>query len=96
MRTTERPIGISRRALGLGLGALGAIAAFGGRAEAAATDRAEALVATLAQELTQLVNSGRSESQMYAGFEGILARFTALTCVKGRFLDGESPSNLRR
>ena len=86
MPTTERPAGLSRRALGLGLAALGAFAAFGGRAEAAATDRAEALVATLAQELTQLVNSGRGESQMYAAFEGILARYADMPAVAASVL----------
>jgi phospholipid transport system substrate-binding protein len=86
MRTTDRPCGLSRRALGLGLAAAGSAAAFGGRAEAAATDRAEALVATLAQELTQLVNSGRGESQMYAGFEGILARYADMPAVAASVL----------
>jgi phospholipid transport system substrate-binding protein len=86
MRTIETPPGLSRRALGLGLAAAGAVVAFGGRAEAAATDRAEALVATLAQELTQLVNSGRGESQIYAGFEGILARYADMPAVAASVL----------
>ena len=86
MRTIETPPGLSRRALGLGLAALGAVAALGGRAEAAATDRAEALVVTLAQELTPLVNSGRGEAQIYAGFEAILARYADMPAVAASVL----------
>ena len=41
---------------------------------------------TLARELTQLVNSGRGEAQMYAGFEGILARYADMPAVAASVL----------
>ncbi len=41
---------------------------------------------TLAAELTQLVNSGRSEAQIYAGFEGILARYADMPAVAASVL----------
>ena len=50
-------------------------------AAAANTAEAEALVAKLAGELTALVNSGRSEGQIYAGFEGILQRYADMPAV---------------
>ncbi len=86
MRITEFPAGLTRRAVVLGLLATGAVLALGAPVRAAATERAEALVTTLAQELTQLVNSGRGESQMYAGFENILARYADMPAIAASVL----------
>ena len=57
-----------------------------GRRAAASTAQAEALVTKLAGELMQLVNSGRSEAQIYAGFEGILARYADMPAVAASVL----------
>ena len=57
-----------------------------GRRAAASTAQAEALVTKLAGELQQLVNSGRSEAQIYAGFEGILARYADMPAVAASVL----------
>jgi phospholipid transport system substrate-binding protein len=84
MRTSERAV-LSRRAAVLGLGAL-AVAPLAGRASADAAGEARALVVTLADELQRLVNSGRSESQMYAAFEGILARYGDMPAVAASVL----------
>jgi phospholipid transport system substrate-binding protein len=75
----------TRRALLLGTAAL-LTAAVGGPARAASTAQAEALVTKLAGELMQLVNSGRSEAQTYAGFEGILARYADMPAVAASVL----------
>jgi phospholipid transport system substrate-binding protein len=74
---------LTRRALLLGLAAL---AAAGRPARAASTGEAEALVTQLAAELVQLIRSGRSEAQMYAGFEGILARYADMPAVAASVL----------
>jgi phospholipid transport system substrate-binding protein len=70
----------------VGLAAAGALLAPGGPATAAATDRAVALVTTLAQELTQIVRSGRSEAQVIAAFEAILARYADMPAVAASVL----------
>jgi phospholipid transport system substrate-binding protein len=77
---------VSRRAVLLGLGAAGAALALGGPARADASARAEALVTTLAQQLTTLVNSGRSETQMYAAFEGILVQYADMPAIAASVL----------
>ena len=59
---------MTRRQAMTGLVAAGVLLALGRPALAAATDRASALVTTLAQELTQLVRAGRSEAQVVAAF----------------------------
>jgi phospholipid transport system substrate-binding protein len=70
----------------VGLAAAGALLAPGGPAVAPATDRAVALVTTLAQELTQIVRSGRSEAQVIAAFEAILARYADMPAVAASVL----------
>jgi phospholipid transport system substrate-binding protein len=82
MRISER---LSRRSAMLGLGAL-ALAALARPARADAVGQAQAFVAGLAGELQQLVNSGRSEAQMYAAFEGILARYGDMPAVAASVL----------
>ena len=69
-----------------GLFAGAAFLALAGRALAQAGDAAAALVTGLAADLTKLVNSGKSESGMYAGFESILARYGDMTAVAGSVL----------
>jgi phospholipid transport system substrate-binding protein len=48
---------------------------------ATATVRAVALVTSISADLTVLVNSGRSEAQMYAEFERLLARYADMPAV---------------
>jgi phospholipid transport system substrate-binding protein len=73
---------LTRRAFLAGTAALVAAAP----ARAASTAEAEALVARLAGELMQLVNSGRGEAQIYAGFEAILARYADMPAVAASVL----------
>jgi phospholipid transport system substrate-binding protein len=72
--------GVTRRSVLLGLAATGALVARGGPA-AAQAPQAASLVATLAGELQRLVNSGRSESEIYRAFEGILSRYADMPAV---------------
>jgi phospholipid transport system substrate-binding protein len=69
-----------RHVLGLLLVA-GAILLLPRVAMAAAADRAATLVASISADLTALVNSGRSEAQMYGEFERLLARYADLPAV---------------
>ena len=80
MRTSDR---IGRRGA---LGLLAAAALIAGPARAAATDRATALVDTLSAELTRLMNSGRSGSQLYGEFERLLARYADMPAVAASVL----------
>ncbi|MFT3974977.1 MAG: ABC transporter substrate-binding protein [Amaricoccus sp.] len=73
--------GLGRRDLLLGLAAAGALSALGAPARAQATGQAQDLVTSLTGELTQLVNSGRGDSQMYQGFEDILSKYADLTAI---------------
>jgi phospholipid transport system substrate-binding protein len=63
------------------LRAAGAILLLPRVAMAAAADRAATLVASISADLTALVNSGRSEAQMYGEFERLLARYADLPAV---------------
>jgi phospholipid transport system substrate-binding protein len=73
---------LTRRAFLAGTAALVAAAP----ARAASAAEAVALVARLAGELMQLVNSGRGEAQIYAGFEGVLARYADMPAVAASVL----------
>lgn len=86
MPITDDIEGVTRRAA-LGLGAATAAMLLLGRpVSAASTDAAEALVTSLAGELTTLVNSGRSESQMYSSFESLLSRYADMPAVAASVL----------
>lgn len=50
------------------------------------TDRATALVQSLADQLIALLRSGRSEAQLYTAFEGLLARYGDIPVVAGSVL----------
>jgi len=78
--TTTAPCLSRRRVLGLLLAAC-AVPLLPRVAFATAADRAVALVTSISAELTQLVNSGRSEAQMYAEFERLLARYADMPAV---------------
>jgi len=80
MRTSDR---IGRRGA---LGLIAAAALIAAPALAAATDRATALVETLAADLTRLVNSGRSGGQLYGEFERLLARYADMPAVSASVL----------
>lgn len=77
----SRPQPLSRRALIAGVLAWPAIGLMPGPARAAATDRAEALVRQLSAELIAMINSGRSEAQLYREFEALLARYGDMPVV---------------
>lgn len=83
----------TRRQLLLGLAVLPALAS---AARAATPAQAEALVSKLAGDLTQLVNSGRGEAQIYSGFEAVLARYADMPAVSASVLGppwrGASPA----
>jgi phospholipid transport system substrate-binding protein len=74
---------LTRRAVLTGLAALALLAA---PARAASTAEAEALVAQLSEELTRLIASGRSDAQIYAGFESILSRYADMPAVAASVL----------
>lgn len=78
---------IDRRGLLTMLAAFGLAAALpsAGWAQAAVT-RAEALVAQLSADLLRLINSGRSEAQLYSEFERILARYGDMPAVAASVL----------
>jgi len=77
---------LTRRAALGALAAGAAMLALAGPASAQAGPQAGALVTTLAAELTKLVNSGKGERQIYAGFEAILARYADMPAVAGSVL----------
>lgn len=77
--STSQPL--SRRAVIAGAFAWPAIVLVPGPARAAATDRAEALVRKLSAELIAMINSGRSEAQLYREFEALLARYGDMPVV---------------
>jgi phospholipid transport system substrate-binding protein len=81
MPTTD----LTRRGL-LGGFAFAALLGLAGPVSAQAGAQASALVTSLAAELTKLVNSGKSQAQIYAGFEAILARYADTTAVAGSVL----------
>jgi phospholipid transport system substrate-binding protein len=89
MPTNDRAPGPSRRQLLGGIAALGLVAASGalGRpAFAASTGAATAFVTGLTKELLALVTSGKSDAQVYAGFESILARYADMPAVAASVL----------
>jgi phospholipid transport system substrate-binding protein len=78
---------IDRRGFLTMLAAFGLAAALpsAGWAQAAVT-RAEALIAQLSADLLRLINSGRSEAQLYSEFERILARYGDMPAVAASVL----------
>lgn len=80
------PMGVTRRAMLVGLAGMGFAAALPLPAFATATERAQALVTQLSAELTSLVNSGRGNEQIYNEFERILARYADMPAVAASVL----------
>ncbi len=70
---------------GLALAATALLAPVAGRA-AAATDRAQALVASLSDTLIALLRSGRSQAQLIGDFEALLARYADMPVVASSVL----------
>ena len=81
---TNDAAGPSRRLLLAGAAALALLPA--PLRAASAADRAAALVQSLADQLIALLRSGRSEAQLYASFEGLLARYGDIPVVAGSVL----------
>jgi len=78
---------VTRRYALLGLVAAGAFLASRGPAAAQdATSRAQALVTTLAAELTRMVDAGRSAAQVTRDFERILSRYVDMPAVAASVL----------
>lgn len=75
----------TRRSLLAGL-AGAALVVLAGPARAQSGDKAAALVTSLAAEVTKLINSGQSESRLYAGFESILSRYGDMPAVAASVL----------
>jgi phospholipid transport system substrate-binding protein len=75
----SRPVG--RRALLSGGLALGLVLALPSAGRASAPERAQVLVTQLSRELLALVNSGRTEAQIYGEFERILTRYADMPAV---------------
>ncbi len=84
MRITDPDL--TRRRLLIAGGAVALLAAAPMRAAATAVDRAQSLVTNLSAELLSLVNSGRPEAQVYAGFEQILVRYGDMPAVAASVL----------
>jgi phospholipid transport system substrate-binding protein len=78
MSTTDP---IARRTFLCGMAAAAVVALLPWPATAASVPQAQSLVNTISAELTSLVNSGRNEAQIYAGFEGILSRYADMPAV---------------
>lgn len=79
--------GMTRRTTIVGLAAAAAVLALapaGARADAVSD--AQALVQTLSNEMTQLVNSGRSASQLTGEFERLLSRYADMPAVSASVL----------
>ncbi len=75
----------TRRSLLAGL-AGAALLALAGPASAQSGPKATALVTSLAAEVTKLINSGQSESRLYAGFESVLSRYGDMPAVAASVL----------
>ena len=82
MPTTEA----TTRRGALWLAAAAAVALAAAPARATSTEAATALVGTLSQELTRLVNSGRKASQLYGEFERLLVRYADMPAVAASVL----------
>lgn len=77
---------IARRTVLAGLAATVALTLVPWPSRAQGVEQAQALVTTLASEMTALVNSGSSSSQLYAEFEQILARYADMPAVSASIL----------
>lgn len=71
----------TRRSVMLGLAAAGAGLSLPLPARAQNVDAATALVGQLMGELNPLINSGRSEAQLYQEFEGLLDRYADMPII---------------
>ena len=76
---------LTRRGLLAGI-AGAALIALAGPASAQAGPQAAPLVEALVSEVTTLVDAGRSESQLYAGFERVLVRYGDMPAVAASVL----------
>jgi phospholipid transport system substrate-binding protein len=76
----------SRRAFFAGALALGMVALVPLPLRATPVARAESLVAGLSREILALINSGRPEAEILAGFERILAQHADMPAVSARIL----------
>jgi phospholipid transport system substrate-binding protein len=84
MRTTDPRI--TRRAALAGVAAAGAALALARPALAQSTAQAEALVSSLAAEVTTLINSGQSAGQVSNGFSRILSKYADMPAVAASVL----------
>ena len=81
MPTTDPITRPGRRALRAGLASAALLGLLPRPAAADAASQAQALVMAISADLTKLVNSGRSEAQLYRDFEGLLARYADMPAV---------------
>ncbi len=75
--------GLSRRALMRGIAGLGVALALTGPARAQSTAAAQQLVTSLSAELTKLVNSGQSLSQVMGRFQALLNQYADMNAISG-------------
>lgn len=74
-------VSLGRRAVLAGGAMLAVVLAATGPAAASPQARAQTLVSQLSGEVLGLINSGRSEAQLYSDFERILARYGDMAAV---------------
>ncbi|MEZ5798256.1 MAG: ABC transporter substrate-binding protein [Paracoccaceae bacterium] len=70
---------LSRRAFGLGLAATATLAAL--PASALTVDQARALIDKAVADINRVINSGKSEAQMYPEFEKLFARYADVPTI---------------
>lgn len=70
---------LSRRSFGLGLGATAALAAM--PAAALNVDQAKTLIGKAVADINAIINSGKSESQMFPAFEKLFAQYADVPTI---------------
>ncbi|MCK8483362.1 ABC transporter substrate-binding protein [Aliiroseovarius sp. S2029] len=95
MRMMGNDTTLTRRAVLGGLAGLGLVALLPGRAWAAiSASKAESLIGQVVSDINGIINSGASESAMIKRFEGVFAKYAAVSYIAQSALgvDGRSAS----
>ncbi len=67
-----------------------AVAAFGGRAQAATPAQAQALVQSLVNDIFRVIGSGKSEQAIYRDFDGLFAKYADVDIIARQVLGADS------
>lgn len=67
-----------------------AVAAFGGRAQAATPAQAQALVQSLVNDIFRVIGSGKSEQALYRDFDGLFAKYADVDIIARQVLGVDS------